>query len=505
MTIKINSATFTGIEGVVVSVEVDIARGMPCFNIVGLADTSVKESKDRVRAAIVNSGFDFPVNRITVNLAPADIKKEGALFDLPIAIGILAATEQINFEDAENFLIMGELSLSGELKKVKGILPIAIEGLKNNICSFILPMENAEECSVVKKSNVYPFSNLKEVIGYIIYRDLLPYEYKSIGSNRKSLLNFEDILGQESCKRAVEVAAAGNHNLLMIGPPGSGKTMIAQRIPSILPPLNYEEALEVTKIYSVSGNLKDAKGLVRERPFRNPHHTTTCAALVGGGRNLMPGEVSLAHNGVLFLDEVLEFKKYVLEVLRQPLEDRTVKICRASGTVSYPCNCMTIFSMNPCPCGFYGSDKQCVCSEYERKRYMHKLSGPMLDRIDIFTFVKSLSYEELKNKPKGESSETIRNRIQKCRKIQQNRFKNENIFCNSQMNSKLIRKYCKLDNESSKIIEKIYNKYALSTRAYTRILKVARTIADLDESESIKEIHIIEALQYRKFLNKEII
>lgn len=347
MAIKINTATFTGIDGVLVCVEVDIERGLPCFNIVGLPDTSVKESKERVRAAIINSGFEFPVKRMIINLAPADMKKVGALFDLPIAIGILIATEQIAFNDAGEFLIMGELSLSGDLKRVRGILPITIEGMNNNINNFILPQDNAEECSVVKGTNVYPFENLKQVVEYIKFRDLMPYEYKEEVYGIESKLDFEDILGQESCKRAVEVAAAGNHNLAMFGPPGSGKTMIAQSISTILPSLSYEEGLEVTKIYSVSDNLGKTKGLMYKRPFRSPHHTTTRAALVGGGSNLMPGEVSLAHNGVLFLDEVLEFKRSVLEVLRQPLEDRVIKISRVYGTVTYPSNFMAVISTNP--------------------------------------------------------------------------------------------------------------------------------------------------------------
>jgi magnesium chelatase family protein len=333
----------------------------------------------------------------------------------------------------------------------------------------------------------------------------MPYEHNSEESRGEIRIDFQDIIGQESCKRAVEVAAAGNHNIIMVGPPGSGKTMIAQRIPTILPPLSYEEGLEVTKIYSVSGKLDKTKGLVYDRPFRTPHHTTTGVALVGGGVNLMPGEVSLAHNEVLFLDEILEFKKNVLEVLRQPLEDKVIKICRASGTASFPCNFMAVISTNPCPCGYYGSQKPCICSEYERKRYIGKLSGPLLDRIDLFTFVNSLSFGELQAKTKGESSKTIRERVQGAREIQKNRFEKEHIYSNAQMDGKLIRKYCKLNNKSNKIIEKIYNKYNLSNRAYSRILKVSRTIADLNKRETIEQSDIIEALQYRRFLNEEII
>lgn len=505
MAVTINTAAFSGIEGVLVSVEVDLERGLPCFSIVGLPDTSVKESKERVRAAIVNSGFEFPIKRIVINLAPADIKKVGALFDLPIALGILMATEQITFEDAKNFLIMGELSLSGKLKRVRGVLPITIESINEGINNFILPMENAEECSVVKNTRVYAFESLKQVIEYIKYRDLMPYEYINNPESGRSSLDFEDILGQESCKRAIEVAAAGNHNVAMFGPPGSGKTMIAQRVSTILPTLSYEEGLEVTKIYSVSGNLEKSKGFINQRPFRSPHHTITTIGLVGGGNNLMPGEVSLAHNGVLFLDEILEFKRNALEVLRQPLEDRKVTICRGSGKVTYPCNIMAVISTNPCPCGYYGSAKQCSCGEFERRRYMKKLSGPLLDRIDLFCFVNPLSYDEIKAKAKGESSKEIRVRVEKARELQKNRFKEENIYCNAQMDGKLIRKYCKLNSKSNNILEKIYNRYTLSTRAYSRILKVARTIADLYEREAIVESDIIEALQYRRFLNQEII
>lgn len=507
MAVKINAATFTGIEGVMVSVEVDIERGLPCLQIVGLPDISVKESKERVRAAIVNSGFEFPINRIIINLAPADVKKVGSLFDLPIAIGILIATEQICFEDIDKYLIIGELSLSGSVRGVKGVLPIVIESKSNNIDKFIVPLENAEESSIVEETEIYPFESLKEVVSYIKYRDLMPYNCKRIQPSYENMLDFEDVVGQESCKRAIEVAAAGNHNIMMIGPPGTGKTMLAQRIPTILPALSYEEALEVTKIYSVSGNLEKNKGLVYERPFRNPHHTTTATTLVGGGRNLMPGEVSLAQNGILFLDEVLEFKQNVLEVLRQPMEDRRVQISRMSGAVTYPCNFMAVISTNPCQCGFYGSKKECICSESERRRYIRKLSGPLLDRIDLFTFVNTLAYEELiaQSKNKSESSKDIRLRVERTRDIQKNRYKSEKIYCNSQMDSKMIKRYCKLSNKANRIIEKIYNRYKLSARAYSRILKVSRTIADLNEKEQIEESDIIEALQYRQFLEQKII
>lgn len=505
MAVKINTASFSGIDGTIISVEVDIENGLPCFSIVGLADTSVKESKERVRAAITNSGFQFPIKRIIINLAPADIKKVGALFDLPIALGILIATEQISFVDSSEFLIMGELSLSGNLNRVRGVLPGTIEGIKNNINNFIIPLDNAEECSTIKGSKAYPFQNLQQIVSFIKYRDLMPYESKGIASKENIELDFLDVLGQESCKRAIEVAAAGNHNILMTGPPGSGKTMIAQRIPTILPQLSYEEALEVTKIYSISGNLMKSEGLIRKRPFRSPHHTTTNTALVGGGSNLMPGEVSLAHNGILFLDEILEFKKTVLEVLRQPIEDRVVKISRVSGSVTFPCNFMTVFATNPCPCGYFASNRQCTCTDYERKRYMKKLSGPLIDRIDLFTFVNSLSYEDLNKKSKGESSVSIRKRVEIARNIQKERFKKENIYCNSQMTSKLIRKYCNLNMKGLNLIKKIYNKYNLSTRAYDRILKVSRTIADLSNKECIEEDHLIEAIYYRRFINEEII
>lgn len=504
---KIKSMGLMGIDGYIVVVETDISNGIPSFDMVGLGDTAVKESKERVRAAIKNAGLEFPIKRITINLAPADKKKEGSAFDLPIALGILIATQQINNNNLDKYAFLGELSLDGEIKPVKGILPMVISARQDGIENIVLPLENADEAAVVKDVNILPARNIIDVVNHLNGAVSIEQHIVDIDSLfNKSLeydVDFADVKGQENVKRALEVAASGGHNCIMIGSPGCGKTMIAKRLPTILPYMTFEEALEVTKIHSIAGDLPSNTSLITQRPFRSPHHSISNVSLIGGGKFPKPGEISLSHFGVLFLDELPEFNKDALEVLRQPLEDGVVTISRINATLTYPARTTLICAANPCKCGNYlDESKECSCTPKQVQQYLGKLSGPLLDRIDIHIEVASVKYKDLESHEEGEKSSVIRERVNRARKIQQERYKGLNIFSNAELSPSMIKKVCKLDEKSKEILKNAFDRLGLSARAHNRILKVARTIADMEESENIKVNHLLEAIQYRSLDRK---
>ena len=489
-------------EAYKVLVEADISGGLPRFDIVGLPDTAVSESRERVRSAIKNANLQYPVSRITVNLAPADIKKEGPIYDLPILIALLSANEQLKGVTDEMAFI-GELSLDGELRKINGVLPMVICAMKNGIKKIFIPYDNISEGAVVRGIDVYPVKNvfqlLKHLTGIEEIKPVTSDEYKEY-YNPVNIPDFADVRGQEEVKRALEIAAAGGHNVLMVGPPGSGKSMLAKRMPSILPDMTFNESIETTNIYSVAGALPSGISLIRSRPFRSPHHTVSPAGLSGGGAIPRPGEVSLAHNGVLFLDELPEFSRNTLEVLRQPIEDGIISISRAAAKFQYPCSVMMICAMNPCPCGYYGHPtRPCTCSHGAAQRYLNKVSGPLIDRLDIHINVPPVDFENLSGTSKAECSADIKKRVEKARQIQYKRFAGTKITCNAKMDASATRKFCKLTDNSLLILKTAFERLSLSARAYDKVLRIARTIADLDNAEIIDTKHITEAIQYRSF------